>query len=106
MGRIKVKFGTETKFGKKNPKIEVSKFENSQIKVKQKKKKKKQQIMGGSWKLALRLILGQRIWKLSSRKRKIFRWKWRRRKRRNMQSYQIKLKIGTETKYERENPKL
>ena len=48
MGRIKVKFATETKFGKKNPKIEVSKFENSQIKVKQKKKKKKKELMGES----------------------------------------------------------
>ena len=46
MGWIKVKLCPDTKFGTKNPKIEVSKIENSHIKVKYEKKKKKQQIMG------------------------------------------------------------
>ena len=46
--RIKLKIGTETKFGKQNPKMDVSEIENPRMKVKKKKKKKKRQIIGGS----------------------------------------------------------
>ena len=46
--RIKLKIDTENKFGKENPKIDVSEIENPRMKVKKKIKKKKGQITGGN----------------------------------------------------------
>ena len=43
--RIKLKIDTENKFGKENPKIEVTEIENPRMKKKKKKKKKKRQII-------------------------------------------------------------
>ena len=37
---MKLKIGAEIKFGRENPKIQVSKIENPWMKVKKKKKKK------------------------------------------------------------------
>ena len=44
MGRIKVNLCPDNKFWTKNPNIEVSKIENSHIKVKYEKKKKKNKL--------------------------------------------------------------